>query len=79
MKKQVAVRFNHPTFSEETVEKLGIQNTIARIKKEAETFEIIIDALPDFEVFADKVFSETGKRPTWSAVFSVNIKEKIVS
>ena len=76
MKKQVAVRFNHPTFSQETIEKMGLtEKTFVKHQKEPGTFDIIIDDAMQFEAFADDVEKETGIKPIWTSVFSVDIKD----
>lgn len=81
-KKQVAVRFNHPSISQELLAKLDIKNVVNKVKDDPTdpTFEIFfgenINQFDEqFEKFADRVGDETGKRPAWSSVFAVDVEE----
>lgn len=75
--KKVAIRFRHPNLDQETLNRLAIDNTIVQYKKEPEMFDVVVDSSPQYEDFANKVQAETGTRPDWSVVYSVDIKDGI--
>lgn len=73
--KKVAVRFEHPTFSEEMAKELGIQNTLIKHPKEMNTFDVIVGKVPEFEEFADKVEKKTGHRPRWYSLYGFDLSD----
>lgn len=73
--KKVAVRFEHPTFSAEMAKELEIGNLLFKHPKEPNTFDVIVEEVPQFEGFADKVEKKTGHRPRWVSLYGFDLSD----